>query len=50
MYSEFEFETNMYTNKTVIAPNTIDCKENVLLLDDFFNPNPIKIIKTGTNK
>ena len=38
------------TNKILIAPNTNDCKENVLLLGDFFNPNPIKIIKTGTNK
>ena len=49
MYSEFELETNMNTNKILIAPQTIDYKENVLLCD-FFNPNPIKIIKKGTNR
>ena len=27
MYSEFELETNMNTNKILIAPQTIDCKE-----------------------
>jgi hypothetical protein len=50
MYSEFELETNTYTSKMLIAPNAIDCKENLLLLGDFFNPNPIKIIKIGTNR
>lgn len=50
MYSEFELDANKYTNKMLITPNAIDCKENVLLLGVFFNPNPIKIIKKGTNR